>query len=138
MSLQTKASLNPRHPTKPRIKNLPEGRVVVAVGAKSVTFPLRAGGPGQELKVVQRTLELFVDADVPVLGQIIGLVALGAMQTRGFGLDVLHVAAALAAPRVRLPRSGKWGKGDFEELVHGVDGHAEVLELELEDLDGVL
>ena len=76
---------------------LPKGRIVVAIRTEGITLAARPGGPGQQFKVVERALKLLVDSDVPVLRQIVRLIAMGAVEPRWLRLDVLHVAPALTA-----------------------------------------
>ena len=60
------------------------------------------------------------------------------MKAMRFGVDVLHKPLAFAAARERFARTGQRRKGDFEELIHAFDRLHEVVELPLENLDGVL
>ena len=59
---------------------------------------LCTGGPEEDLKLVQRTLELLVELDVAVLWQAVGGVADGAVQACRLGFHQLHVATTLATP----------------------------------------
>lgn len=52
-------------------------------------------------------------------------------------LYVSHVSPALAAAGQRLAAGLEWRKADLEQLVHGLYGPHEVLELPPEDLRGV-
>ena len=60
------------------------------------------------------------------------------MKAMRFGVHVLHKPLAFAAARERFARTGQRRKGDFEELIHAFDRLHEVVELPLENLDGVL
>jgi len=72
--------------------------VVVAIGAEWVTLALVSCRPGEEFKVIQRTLQLLVNSDNTVLRKIVGFVAVGAMQTSWLGLHIFHVSPALSTP----------------------------------------
>lgn len=54
--------------------------MIIAVGAEREALALVAGGPRQQLEVVERTLELAIDAHRPVLRQAVRVVAVRAVQ----------------------------------------------------------
>ena len=60
------------------------------------------------------------------------------MKAMRFGVDVLHESLTFAAARERFARTGQRREGDFKELIHAFDRLHKVVELPLENLDGVL
>ena len=56
--------------------HVPEGRVVVAVGAEDEALALDPGGEVEQLEVVQRAFQFLVELDVAVLGKRESLIAL--------------------------------------------------------------
>lgn len=72
--------------------------MVVAVRAEWVALALVSCRPREELKVVQGTLELLIDTNNAVLGQVVGFFAVRTMQARWLGLDILHVTSAFSTP----------------------------------------
>lgn len=72
--------------------HIPERRVAEAVGTQRVAFAPGPGGPQDNLKVIQGTAELLVQLDGSVLGEAVGLIAVGAVEPAGLGLQAqVHV-----------------------------------------------
>lgn len=62
--------------------------MVIAVRAQREALALIPRGPGQQLELIERTLQLAVDPHSAVLRQAVRVVAVGTMQAGGFGLGV--------------------------------------------------
>ena len=60
------------------------------------------------------------------------------MQSVGLGVDIFHKSLAFSASGERLAGAGERRESDFKKLVHAFDCLDEVVELSLEDVDGVL
>lgn len=118
--------------------HVPERWVAEAVGAQRVTLAPGPRGPQHQLKVIQWTAELLVQLDGSILGKTVSLVTVGAVESAGFGLDVLHEAVALATTRQGLPTGSNGGKGDFHQLIHAGDGIHKIVKLPLEDIQSML
>lgn len=73
--------------------HVPEGGVAEAVGTQRVALPSGARRPQHQLKVVQRTAKLLVQLDGSVLGQAVGLIAVGAVESARLGLQTEELAS---------------------------------------------
>lgn len=117
--------------------HLAERRIIETVRTKRVV-EIAVGRAHEQLEVVERTLELAVEFDGAVLGQVVRVLAELAVETLRLALDELHEAATLAAPRHRFARGGERRERVLEERVHEHDVLHEEVKLLLEDLERVL
>ena len=92
----------------------------------------------QQFIIIKGTLEFLMQLDVSGLRQNHGFVTILAVQSSGLGNDVLHVATAFTATRERSSALGQAAKADFKQLIHALDVLDKILELKLENFQGVL
>lgn len=93
---------------RPTFLHVPEGRVAEAVGAQRVALAPGPGRPQHQLKVVQRAAELLVQLDGAVLGEAVGLVAVGAVEPAGLGLQGVRIRSDGEKPAGRAAEATRW------------------------------